>query len=243
MPNYCYNTLIVSSDSNEEIKKFFLENRSFDNQEDEEDSFLSFSKKVPKPDDENDWYNWNCQNWGTKWDAIDVELDNYYLAENTLKKDFEIGPNETELRYTFSTAWGPALVWLDTIAKKYPNLNFMNEYSEGGMDFYGKRLYSDGEITEDFQSSLSEYNWSRVNKDTIIEMIHSRLNIDDDDYDIDCIAEEIIEDYANNEEYFENIHSFVMDEIVKIIDQKENNTNCLTLSYENEGKKLDSIEF
>ena len=40
----------------------------------------------------NNWYDWAWENWGTKWDAYDVQLDEWGLT----------------LEYRFNTAWnGP----------------------------------------------------------------------------------------------------------------------------------------
>ena len=240
MPNYCYNTLKISCDNHDKIKVFFNENKSLNNKDKNDDSFLSFAKSVPKPESEEDWYNWNCNNWGTKWEAIDVELNCY--SDSILSNDFTLPDNSTEIIYTFSTAWGPALNWLDTVAKKYPDLYLENEYSECGMDFYGKRCYANGEIVDDIQQTLSLYNWDKVDKRAIIKIIKKKLE-EDTGSPIEDLAEEIFEEYADNNEYFDNISCYIEDEIEKIRLEMQKIDDSLTLNYDNEGNKVNILEF
>ena len=235
MPNYCYNTLSVTSDNFEDIKLFFDSNKSINNQDNNDNSLLSFEKSVPKPEIEEDWYNWNIQNWGTKWDAIDVVINNESEEEFSLE-------NTNELIYTFSTAWGPALTWLETVSKKYPNLCFENEYFESGMDFYGKRIYSNGELSEDIEMNLSEYNWEKVDKELLLQVIKEKVNLDEE-YELEDLVEEVVEDYGNNDEYLDNIHSYVEEEIKNYISENQNKEESLSLSYDNEGKKVNILEF
>lgn len=55
------------------------------------------------------WYNWNNDNWNTKWDACEVSLD-----EDT----------PTYLTYRFSTAWSPADPIFEVMVREHPELNF-----------------------------------------------------------------------------------------------------------------------
>lgn len=70
----------------------------------------------------NDWYNWNCRNWGCKWDAGDVVL-------NTDE------PNE--LVYTFDTPWGAPTEAIEKLAEQYPNLlvEMFSEYETGETEY------------------------------------------------------------------------------------------------------------
>ena len=230
MPNYCYNIL----------KVFFEENRNTTENNDEEESFLSFSKSVPQPEDNSDWYNWNCENWGTKWNAIDVELNNF--QHDVPKSEFTISSDTTEITYYFSTAWGPALAWLDTVAKKYPQISFSNEYSESGMDFYGKREYDNGEMTSDYQDNLSTYNWNLVDKTLLLELINNKLN-GEDIQDIDYLVDEIVEEYNDCNDYLENISCYVEEEIKKVIQSRQDSSHSISLNYDNEGKDINQLEF
>lgn len=91
----------------------------------------------------DNWYNWNIRNWGTKWDASDVTLD-------------EGGT----LSYQFSTAWSPAEGAFRAMVEQHPNLQFefTNIEEQGwGVVFEGKN----GELEEvrswDIPSSHQEW--------------------------------------------------------------------------------------
>jgi hypothetical protein len=62
----------------------------------------------------DNWYDWCVNNWGTKWNAGDVDLAEEYIPEN---------PNEEGmLEYQFDTAWGPPEGIVRKLRKEFPNL-------------------------------------------------------------------------------------------------------------------------
>ena len=68
-----------------------------------------------------DWYAWANNEWGTKWQPHDIELD----AET----DY--------LVYRFDTAWGPPEGIWGAILKQFPKLRVTWFYDEPGMEFCG----------------------------------------------------------------------------------------------------------
>lgn len=61
------------------------------------------------------WYNWNTRNWGTKWDACEVEVSD------------EPG----RIVISFDSAWSPPLeVLSQMIEEDYRDLNFVVNYRE-----------------------------------------------------------------------------------------------------------------
>ena len=69
-----------------------------------------------------DWYDWNCANWGTKWDVEATEGN----------------PDDDELvQLNFDTAWSPAEEVCSHIRDKFPNLDVTWFYDEPGMAFAG----------------------------------------------------------------------------------------------------------
>lgn len=81
----------------------------------------------------DNWYDWNCANYGTKWD---VNVD-----------DFQ--ETETELTYMFDTAWSPPVEWLGTICQMFPKLEFTLDYEESGSGFQGQAHAVDGDCSND----------------------------------------------------------------------------------------------
>ena len=56
------------------------------------------------------WFNWNCENWGTKWNAFDVTR--------------EVGEYGDYVKYYFGTAWSAPKEILIALKEQYPDLQF-----------------------------------------------------------------------------------------------------------------------
>ena len=75
----------------------------------------------------NDWYNWNCRNWGTKWDVA-VDSDDEY-SDTYIEGPTENGENLV-VYYNFHTAWSPPFPALEKLSAQYPKLLFTLSYEE-----------------------------------------------------------------------------------------------------------------
>jgi hypothetical protein len=73
----------------------------------------------------DNWYDWHCNNWGTKWD-VDVQDNGYDSSED-----------EEYINLSFESAWSPPTEWLNKVAQDYPSLKFLLEYEECGCAFKG----------------------------------------------------------------------------------------------------------
>lgn len=82
------------------------------------------------------WYDWNCNNWGTKWDT-DAELTEH-AADH--------------LQYVFDTAWSPPLDALMTLGKNFPNVHVELDWEEE-QGFGGTYTFTEGVLV-----TLSEYD-------------------------------------------------------------------------------------
>lgn len=139
MPNWCHNDLYIIGKKNtlEKLKKAVA------NGED----MLSFRKIIPPPDDRiidtsegfngkieglPDGYHWCCENWGTKWGACDVVVEEGTLNELVPWYDAE---DVFFVHYEFSTAWSPPKPILEALIKKFPSLEFHMHSEEAGMNF------------------------------------------------------------------------------------------------------------
>jgi hypothetical protein len=127
MPNHIENILILNTNS-VDLKKIVGDN-------------FSFKHIVPEPTGENfDWYNWRCSFWGTKWDAYDVEEEQYEVNDQ----------GELIVQYRFNTAWSPPSTWLASVAEKCPNTNLTLYWSDEDLPQSGWIKYIDSVKTEEY---------------------------------------------------------------------------------------------
>ena len=80
-------------------------------------------KKNVKMYGHGNWYDWSCDEWGTKWNACDTYI-------NDTQDDY--------FDFSFSTAWSPPIPILYALSEKYPLLRFDTEYEEEGEGFAGR---------------------------------------------------------------------------------------------------------
>ena len=149
MPNWCNNKVKVFGDNSEQLARvaeIFKDEKSVFNNiiqspdwkrlPNEKGQFPQLEQhKNPKtgevmwetynfPDGKNDdrWYHWCIENWGTKWDVSELDIE---------YADDEI------LELTFSTAWSPPEGIMQELRDKYPDLGFSCFYDEPGMEVAG----------------------------------------------------------------------------------------------------------
>ena len=147
MPNWCRNRVTVSG-TEEDISKLseiFSDTKSIFNHiiqspdwkrlPNEKGEFPQLERmKNPKgevmwetynfPDGKNDdrWYYWCIDNWGTKWDVSELSID--YDDDEVLELEF-------------STAWSPPEGVMEEVKNRYPDLGFTCFYDEPGMEVAG----------------------------------------------------------------------------------------------------------
>jgi len=78
------------------------------------------------------WYDWCCNEWGTKWDT-----DGYCNVDD-----------EEYIELDFDTAWCPPMEWFNKVVKKYPTLHFTLKYEEEGCGFLGLAKGTDGQVDD-----------------------------------------------------------------------------------------------
>ena len=78
-------------------------------------------KSSDKQDDR--WYNWRCQNWGTKWDCYSLEID-----DTDMPHGFQV---------TFETAWSPPEEVCYAIRDQFDDLSVSWFYDEPGCEVAG----------------------------------------------------------------------------------------------------------
>lgn len=242
MPNWCSNILTVSVNSDDEefglqqLIQFIRDHnrRSDENSdgyitidlsdediENSRDINLSFTGTIDHDDNDN-WYEWNCNNWGTKWDVVDPTVSVNLRCQTVI--------------YQFETAWSPPVEWLEKATKKYPHLEFHMESEEGGCDFYvecdfytninnGEYEYIFNKNEDTYMNHYFEVNGIDINE--IVERFDKGLiedglylkirkmmkNVEYNDYDdIDFLVEYI---YQNSEQILDEIESIENREFIE----------------------------
>ena len=76
------------------------------------------------------WYDWRCQNWGTKWNACHSRVER----------------EAATIFLSFDTAWSPPSPIFNEIAKRFPTLKIEGELIEEFHDFGGNILCQNGNV-------------------------------------------------------------------------------------------------
>lgn len=133
----------------------------------EPNQHLSFNSVIPMPDEvfrgnvgadeqkkygKNNWYDWSCENWGTKWDAYEQpDKEPQVLGEaNSLKYIKDSDPLAV-ITYSFLTAWSPIPKVLEALSIKYPSCIFKYAYSEESGEFSGIDFWYQGDLVREKQ--------------------------------------------------------------------------------------------
>lgn len=137
MPNWCFNSLVFRGrqrDLAELLGKIHGDH-----------CHLGFGKVIPEPEGLGDerssdgllpgWYEWRCENWGTKWD-IDSPGSTSVLAT----------PGHGQLTLSFETAWSPSLPVTEAISKIAPSLELDHMYCDESMAAAGRAVWVGGKL-------------------------------------------------------------------------------------------------
>ena len=173
--------------------------RTFYEENKDDPTDLTFAKSVPNGD------------WGTKWDIY-------------CDCDCDFDGEETEggcVTYSFETAWGPPLRWLEQVALANIDLRFEIAYEEAGCDFRGRMVYENGTLVSETDSNFYREPTKEEALDAISKLqipasfttkdVETILNDDDVDATIDDIASDSeSEDVPTNSELIREAISKVL---------------------------------
>jgi len=149
MPNYCYNNLEIYADD-QTIARIINYIRS-------SESDFDFENIIPMPESEaENWYDWRCENWGTKWNAMEVEIDYDIIS--------------------FSTAWSPSSPIIAKLAAIFPEAEFWYTFEEPGCCFAGAARYKNGELIYELDGDYeSNPLWEEDDEDAYEYIVEDSL--------------------------------------------------------------------
>lgn len=75
------------------------------------------------------WYEWRCENWGTKWNTYDGHREDHHILR-------------------FQTAWAPPRPCIAKLAADHPEVEIIHEYTDEGGFFWGRDIYTSGSLNE-----------------------------------------------------------------------------------------------
>jgi hypothetical protein len=96
----------------------------------------------------NGWYDWNCREWGTKWDACEVNVDEPFLD----------GSGNASVSISFDTAWGIPEPVFKAMVQQHPELSFDFD-SEEEQGWGAKYTSSDGDAEGEERSLILTEEW------------------------------------------------------------------------------------
>ena len=141
MPNWCDNQITITGPSSviDKIEKIVREDDSHEN-----NGLLNFFRPMPKelegttsPSSSADkpqpmiegfdnWYDWRCENWGTKWEVCEF---------------YGVDRQGDTISFGFSSAWAPPIpayqTFLMNMSEQKQDVSLKAYYYEGGCDFMG----------------------------------------------------------------------------------------------------------
>lgn len=132
MPNWCSNSITIGNLTIEQvadIARYIAENKGH---------FFEYFRPRPKEYDK-DWYTWNSEYWGTKWDASETCITEFGI-------DF--------ISIIFESAWAPPTELYYYMHDK--GYKFVAEYSEPMMGFAG--TFEDG----------MDMNWNTLKDEDVL---------------------------------------------------------------------------
>ena len=156
MPNWCSNSVDLSHEDKTKIDALEAVLTKQDKMQSEgqvdipsEDGVLWNLRPRPTEEEEN-WYGWNTENWGTKWDVNPHYWER--IDENTISIGFDSawGPPTTLYEYLTEQDW--------SVSARYeePGMSFVGSY-EDGIDTYVEYDFTDPDWRDQIDEELIDF--------------------------------------------------------------------------------------
>lgn len=210
MPNWCFNQLTVTGTKEELIH--FIENglygyeavyalnefeKKFSQDQTRGTKLVpTMNKIIPVPQDVLDrgysdaGYDWQIENWGTKWDFCEFTAHN---LEHDLK---QAEPNSIlSLFFNFDTAWSTNEKWVLKASELFPKLIFDLSYEEEAGFFAGCVTYrANTELVRRDYTDMVVYRIMECT-DGLEEAVSDRYYCYYDEETLEDILEQILDDF------------------------------------------------
>lgn len=142
MPNWCYNTATVSHEDKSKLDALEVELMK-ENPE-------PLNLLCPRPAAEEDWYSWNVNNWGTKWDISPMDWSRD--SDNSISMQFDSAWAPPIALYEFLESEG----WTVSALYHEPGMGFAGRF-EDGYDQYFEMDWTDRESVENLPSDILDF--------------------------------------------------------------------------------------
>lgn len=183
MPNHCTNSVTIEGENLDKI----LPNP------------FTFNGVLPRPKEmeEGGWYEWDCMNWGTKWDVCDADEGVHLNDDETpLEEGTDL------VTFDFTTAWSPPIALFCHLVKMHPELKVTLSYMEPGMSFAGYAVITKDGVKHYNVKNYRYHSFPHEQLDAIAKahppldwIMEDLKNMDDDDDDDETPDEmEVLED-------------------------------------------------
>ena len=203
MPNWCDNQVTITGPNSviDKIEKIAKEEKGAGGllnffhpmpKELEDTTSPSSSADKPQPmvDGFDNWYDWRCENWGTKWD-----ISEFYGVDR----------QGDTISFAFSSAWSPPTGAYEYFLAKNEECSLKAYYYEGGCDFMG--VWDNGDdrcytISDTAPDGSKDKFWDTEEGEMLDEMFG--------------ITEPMAEYEAEQEAEKEDVHEYVKGNAINI---------------------------
>jgi hypothetical protein len=132
MPEILRHTVSGSRDfDGKNVASWFVENPDGAWKDRIERPFTPEEEAVLRAIGHHDWYSWSVDNWGTKWNASRVDIDDTSIEYGLIE-------------ITFETAWDAPVLVLKKLFGMFPALTFRCEWRHEDESAYPHALTSEG---------------------------------------------------------------------------------------------------
>jgi hypothetical protein len=138
MPNWCDNSVTLHHEDKSKVDALAAEmSKKNDDGHSMAEPFIHLR---PRPaDQEENWYDWNISNWGTKWEAGIIDWDRQ---------------DDNTIWISFDSAWSPPIALYEYLVEHGWEVNAL--YQEPGMGYAGTFTTEDGDDYYEYDISDPE---------------------------------------------------------------------------------------